>query len=408
MSVKPMKPEDRINLIEELNERFEEVEGGGGGSTVTAGKGIAVSYGEVSVDKGDGLKFDENKLSVDRAALNIPEPVYAGIATALTASGNINVLYDNETIKVNSKGQLYANVSGGGGSVAAGDGITVADGVVSVNKGDGLKFDEGALEVDRDALNIPDAVTAGDGIAVNGSAVAVDKGNGLKFVDNRLEVDRDALNIPDAVTAGVATEVASTGAINVLYDDDTIKVNSNGKLYANVSGGGGGAIDSVTASAPLAATTESGAVSLALPIDNTLDTTESGELTVNTAVVNDECALTLSSQKLTRNATVSGAVSGMSVTARIGTNLLVVSAAPPASTGVIPEGTSITISHVPRRLYRNTEVFRFYGAAFKVTDTGATFSDVEVEEVYVNDQPGYKVTNINECNGYNIVIPVFY
>ena len=449
MSVKPMKPENRINLIEELNERFEEVEGGGGGSTVTAGKGIAVSYGEVSVDKGDGLKFDENKLSVDRAALNIPEPVYAGIATALTASGNINVLYDNETIKVNSKGQLYANVSGGGGSVAAGDGITVADGVVSVNKGDGLKFDEGALEVDRDALNIPDAVTAGDGIAVNGSAVAVDKGNGLKFVDNRLEVDRDALNIPDAVTAGegiavngsavavnkgdglkfnegalevdrdalnipdavtagIATEVASTGAINVLYDDDTIKVNSDGKLYANVSGGGGGAIDSVTASAPLAATTESGAVSLALPIDNTLDTTESGELTVNTDVVNNECALTLSSQKLTRNATVSGAVSGMSVTARIGTNLLVVSAAPPASTGVIPEGTSITISHVPRRLYRNTEVFRFYGAAFKVTDTGATFSDVEVEEVYVNDQPGYKVTNINECNGYNIVIPVFY
>ncbi len=406
MAVKPMKPENRINLIAELNERFEEVEGGGGGSTVTAGKGIAVSYGEVSVDKGDGLKFDENKLSVDRDALEIPEPVYAGIATVLTASGNMNVLFDDNTIKVNSKGQLYANVSGGGGTVAAGDGITVSDNTVSVNKGDYLKFTDGALEVDRDALNIPKAVTiqAGEGIAVNGNAVAVDKGNGLKFVDNRLEVDRDALNIPEAVSAGVATEIASTGAVNVLYDDDTIKVNSAGKLYANVSGGGGGGIQSVTASEPLAATTESGAVSLELKHDNTLNLSDSNELSVNSSYV----VAPPSAQGCSRNATVKGAINGMSVTARVGVNMVMVSAAPPADTGLIPEGTAITIGGLPARLYTSSS-FMVYGAAFKATDTGVTFSDIKVEEVNVSDGSGrgYKVTNVNECNGYNIVIPIF-
>ena len=471
MSVKPMKPENRINLIEELNERFEEVEGGGGGSTVTAGKGIAVSYGEVSVDKGDGLKFDENKLSVDRAALDIPEPVYAGIATALTASGNMNVLYDNETIKVNSKGQLYANVSGGGGSVAAGDGIAVADGVVSVNKGDGLKFNEGALEVDRDALNIPDAVTAGEGIAVNGSAVAVDKGDGLKFVDNRLEVDRDALdipdavtagegiavngsavavdkgdglkfvdnrlevdrdalNIPDAVTAGIATEVASTGAINVLYDDDTIKVNSSGKLYANVSGGGGGAIDSVTASAPLAAYTESGAVSLSMNADDSyLGTTSSGALTVYTeklaeAIAGDgldastgklvvtaggdtsDCVKKPSAQNIGTDATVTCSLDGINVTAKIGSGVIVVSVAAPADTGIIPEGTTVTLSDVPDRS-ANRAIWRIYNAAFKVTDGAITFSDVTITEPTSYGKQIYEISNINACNGYNIVIPIY-
>lgn len=181
----------------------------GGGSTYTAGDGIAIdSSNNISVDiasSGSGLEFSSNKLKVNGNASQAIEVGASGVGIKLaTGSGlefssGLTVKTDGSTIHINSSGELVAN-GGGGTTYTAGDGIDISeqdvisakvDGTsITVNASNelttsaeanvinGVKLDGAASVLTPDAsknVTIPNAVATGESGATNGLMTADDK-----------------------------------------------------------------------------------------------------------------------------------------------------------------------------------------------------------------------------------------
>ena len=242
--LKPLEYWERVNIIDAINARLDRIKPNG--RETEYGEGLKLEDGKVSVDNGDYLKFVDNKLAVDRDALNIPEggsTVTAGSGIAVE-DGKVSVDNGDYLKFVDNKLAVdrdALNIPEGSSTVTAGSGIAVEDGKVSVDNGDYLKFVGNKLAVDRAALNIPEGgstVTAGSGIAVEDGKVSVDNGDYLLFVDNKLAVDRDALNIPEGgstVTAGSGIEIED-GIVSVIAGDG-LTVDTSNKLNVNAGNG---------------------------------------------------------------------------------------------------------------------------------------------------------------------------
>jgi len=149
-------------------------ESGGGGTTYTAGDGIAIdSSNNISVDiasSGSGLEFSSNKLKVNGNASQAIEVGASGVGIKLaTGSGlefssGLKVKTDGTTIQTNASGALEVMGGGGGGG--------------EVNVIEGVKLDGAASVLTPDAskiVTVPNAVATGESGATNGLMTADDK-----------------------------------------------------------------------------------------------------------------------------------------------------------------------------------------------------------------------------------------
>ena len=148
-------------------------ESGGGGTTYTAGDGIAIdSSNNISVDiasSGSGLEFSSNKLKVNGNASQAIEVGASGVGIKLaTGSGlefssGLKVKTDGTTIHTNARGALEVIGGGGGGEVNVIEGVKL-DGAASVLTPDASKI-----------VTVPNAVATGETGATNGLMTADDK-----------------------------------------------------------------------------------------------------------------------------------------------------------------------------------------------------------------------------------------
>ena len=148
-------------------------ESGGGGTTYTAGDGIAIdSSNNISVDiasSGSGLEFSSNKLKVNGNASQAIEVGASGVGIKLaTGSGlefssGLKVKTDGTTIHTNARGALEVIGGGGGGEVNVIEGVKL-DGAASVLTPDASKN-----------VTIPNAIATGETGATNGLMSADDK-----------------------------------------------------------------------------------------------------------------------------------------------------------------------------------------------------------------------------------------
>lgn len=181
---------------------------------LTAGIGIALNRNFISVDIGDTLTTTGNKIDVKQAT-----PSQKGV-----------VSYDDNTIKMNSNGQLYSVGGGQGGSYTAGANIQINNNVISATDttyraGDGVKITGDVISANTDNQTV--FTNAQGQIAIQ--AVPIDEGSGIK-------ISRDG------VISIVPSEVKE--ALNLdnyqekLVAGDNITINGN--VISSTGGGGSG------------------------------------------------------------------------------------------------------------------------------------------------------------------------
>lgn len=133
--------------------------------TIVSGVGISVVGNYVSVDMGTSMTATGNKLDVKQAT-----PYQKGV-----------VSYDDATIKMNANGQLYSVGGGGGGSYVAGPNIQINGNVISATDttyraGDGIRIsgdvisastDDETIKVNRRGELYMDAVAINTGEGIN-------------------------------------------------------------------------------------------------------------------------------------------------------------------------------------------------------------------------------------------------
>lgn len=200
-------------------------ESGGGGTTYTAGNGIAIDQSNnISVkipSSNSGLEFDGGVLDVKTSTANGIRKGASGLevrlasSSGLELSSGLKVKTDGTSIQVNSSGELEAIGGGGGSTYTAGDGIDISaqdvistkvDGTsITVNAShelttsaqanviEGVKLDGAASVLTPDAsknVTIPNAVATGETGATNGLMTADDKkalGTAVQYKVNPLE-----------------------------------------------------------------------------------------------------------------------------------------------------------------------------------------------------------------------------
>lgn len=205
-------------------------------TTYTAGDHITISNDHViSADLSNYYNKEDihnnyyNKTTIDEmiAAIEDHDTTYtAGIANEITGANNtINVKYDNDTIKVNASNELYTDLSNYYNKQEVNElisSITPGGEPIIYTAGDNVQISSDHVISATDTT-----YTAGDYINISSSNV----------ISADIEAIKDQIEDTDTTyEAGVATSI--TGAnnnINVKYDNDTIKVNSNNELYADFS-----------------------------------------------------------------------------------------------------------------------------------------------------------------------------
>lgn len=146
---------------------------------------------------------------------------------------NVSVKIDNDTIKVDSQGNLYAEGGGSGGeSYHAGQGISISEHNINVN------VDNNTIVVGSDnklkAINSGASYIAGNGIDINNNTISVKvkDNSGLNISNDKLDID--ASKLVDNVTIGVNNNGDIFSKINC---DPKIKgglLKDENGLYVNV------------------------------------------------------------------------------------------------------------------------------------------------------------------------------
>ena len=132
---------------------------------------------------GQGITISNNVISANIAELPVASPATAGV-----------IKYDNNTIKTNAYGQIYADVQGGGKEYTAGENIYFTDNGTKINAstssytaGDGInirsnntievKTDDETVFTNRYGELYVDAIPieAGDGIKIRNGIITVDR-----------------------------------------------------------------------------------------------------------------------------------------------------------------------------------------------------------------------------------------
>lgn len=182
---------------------------------LTAGQGINLNNNYISVDISNNMTTDGNRIDVKQAT-----PSQAGIAK-----------YDDNTIKMNASGQLYAvNGGGSGGEYVAGPNIQISGNVISATDttyraGDGIKFTGDVISAKTDNETV--FTNAQGEIAIQ--AVPIDEGNGIK-------ISRDG--VISIVPSEVADALDLSNYQEKLVAGDNITINGN--VISSTGGGGGG------------------------------------------------------------------------------------------------------------------------------------------------------------------------
>lgn len=235
---------------------------------ISAGDGISIDNGEISVVAGGGLKVDnKNRLVLDAdgktlvigpdGSVSAKIDLVAGDGIrvidnqislrtdsagglSVNDDGTLKVSVDDATVKINSNNELYVN-----STVNAGDGLEAEGQVVKAKAGAGVTVDSDGINVNVDGetieldqtgnLHVTKEPVAGDAIDVKSNVVSVKPGAGLK-IDGKTDTD--------------------TGTVAVDVDDVTLSVSGTGKLRSNVKGGDGLSVkmDDNTVSVKLAET----------------------------------------------------------------------------------------------------------------------------------------------------------
>jgi len=156
-------------------------------------------------------------------------PLYAegdgiNIVPNVTGEFEIKVNVDNNTIKFDSQGRIYATGGGGGTSYTAGDGITIDGSELSANiDNETIVADEnGVLSAVQPTVN---EYSGGDGISITGSGtqktVAAD-------VDNStIKIDSSTHKIKGNYAAGDGLVLTGGNSFSVGVDNVTIKMDSS-------------------------------------------------------------------------------------------------------------------------------------------------------------------------------------
>ena len=250
-----------------------------------AGKGIVISDGSIAIDAGNGVKFEDNKLSVNLDGLSVTdtiEPATKEKRGVVQIGDNIDVS-GNGTISVNLDG--YAKTSDLDGYLTAGDlaeddtitgiqdelgkkqdkltstnfkesgdgnavtGVDVdGDGNVTLNKGatfltehqsldgyltaDDLKENETISGITNNITNITktlgdkqDALDNGDGIDIADGVISVKIGNGVAFNgEGELTVDLSDISVTDTI------DDATKSSKGVVQIGNNIDVNGAGLI----------------------------------------------------------------------------------------------------------------------------------------------------------------------------------
>ena len=219
----------------EINEIIEGIEDHD--TTYTAGDHITITGPDNAINADLSNYYNKedihnnyyNKTTIDEmiAAIEDHDTTYtAGVANEITGANNtINVKYDNNTIKVNASNELYTDLSNYYNKQEVNElisSITPGGEPIIYTAGDNVQISSDHVISATDTT-----YTAGDYINISSSNV----------ISADIEAIKDQIEDTDTTyAAGVATSI--TGAnnnINVKYDNDTIKVNSNNELYADFS-----------------------------------------------------------------------------------------------------------------------------------------------------------------------------
>lgn len=185
---------------------------------LTTGSGIKIDTNVISVDMGDTLTATGNKVDV-----KVASPYQAGA-----------VKYDDNTIKMNASGQLYAVDAGGGGTeYVAGPNIQISGNVISATD---------------------TTYTAGD-------AIEIDRNNAIsvKYDDETIHTNRRGELCMESVpiTAGEGIKIGADGTISIkpaevadaidladyqkkLYAGDNIIIDQLTNTISATGGGSGG------------------------------------------------------------------------------------------------------------------------------------------------------------------------
>lgn len=208
----------------------------GGGSEYYAGEGIILQGKTFSLSQANRSNIGGIRLSL-----------YKNVPADDTSNDRNYGLYKGadafpalRTARNNQKGGMFL----GDGLVPHLDLAQNSQGAITYKVTDyvELRLGEGLEFVDEAYADVIENAKAEYG----GRAVAVTKATKEKFgmvkLGNRIGIDADG-SIYSAMFGKKGIEVSDKGEISVLIDDDTIRVDGNGKLYAPGTGGEGAVIE---------------------------------------------------------------------------------------------------------------------------------------------------------------------
>lgn len=226
-----------------------------GGSALSAGDGIDISSGVVSVDlkASAGLKFDATELAVEPAdivdnstledngsdQIRIKDdgvtgaklaPAVAGSGLVQDGSGNLDVNVDNSTIEISTDTVQLKDDGVTGAKLApavAGSGL-VQDGSGNLD----VNVDGSTIEISTDTLQLKDDGVTGAKLApaVAGSGLVQDGSGNLDVnVDgSTIEISTDTLQLKDDGVTGAKLAPAVAGAALVQDGSGNLDVNVDG------------------------------------------------------------------------------------------------------------------------------------------------------------------------------------
>ena len=188
---------------------------------LTNGAGIALNNGFIAVDMGDTLTTTGNKLDVKLA----------------TTSQRGVVSFDDNTIKMNAGGQLYATGGGGGRSYVAGPNIQISGNVISATDtkytaGDAVSIDTSTAQPTINVLYDNDLIRLNRRGELTMDAVGLDTGDGIEITrDGVLKIVPN--EVADAIDLSDYQKKLNAGS-GIIIDQTTNTISATG------GGGGGG------------------------------------------------------------------------------------------------------------------------------------------------------------------------
>lgn len=234
-------------------------QGGGGGTTYTAGDGISISDENVisadfsdvqaKLTAGSNISIDDGVISATDTTytagsnISIDDGVISATDTTYTAGSNISI--DNGVISATDT------------TYTAGSNISINDGVISATDttytaGSGVSIANGEISADYTAVQAK--LTAGSGIDITGNTISAtgggssySAGTGIDITSNVISVDTTAIATQNDLTSGLSgkqdTLTAGTGisisnnVISATGGSGSVVVDSSGPLSGDGTSG---------------------------------------------------------------------------------------------------------------------------------------------------------------------------